>query len=64
MSELDCGQSRGYTLLELVLVLAILAIALAAVAPSLSAFAAGRKAEDAARQFAGPDPLGPQPGDH
>lgn len=43
--------TSGYTLLELVLVLAILAIALAAVAPSLSGFAQGRAAENAARQF-------------
>lgn len=42
---------RAYTLLELVLVLAILGIVLAAAAPSLRSFAAGRKAEDAARQF-------------
>jgi len=42
---------RGYTILELVLVLAILAMALAAVAPSLSGFIAGRKAEEAAARF-------------
>ena len=41
----------GFTLLELVLVLAILATALAAVAPSLTGFTRGRKPEDAARQF-------------
>ncbi len=44
-------QSRAYTLLELVLVLAIIASTLAMVAPSLSGFARGRRAEDAARQF-------------
>ncbi len=43
--------TSGYTLLELVLVLAILATAIAALAPSLSGFAAGRKAEETARQF-------------
>lgn len=41
----------GYTLLELVLVLAVLAIALAAVAPTLSGFGQGRKAEEAAARF-------------
>lgn len=45
--------TSGYTLLELVLVLAILAIALAAVAPTLSGFASGRQAENTARQFVG-----------
>lgn len=42
---------RGYTLLELVLVLAILATTIAVAAPMLSAFARGRRAEEAARQF-------------
>lgn len=43
--------SSGYTLLELVLVLAVLAVALAAVAPKLSGFGQGRKAEEAAARF-------------
>jgi len=43
--------SRAYTLLELVLVLAIIASTLAMVAPALSGFARGRRAEEAARQF-------------
>ena len=43
--------TSGYTLLELVLVLAIIAITVAAVAPSLSGFATGRKTEEAAAQF-------------
>ena len=41
----------AYTLLELVLVLAIIASTLAMVAPSLSGFARGRRAEEAARKF-------------
>src|SRR5512133_2687940 len=45
------AQPRAYTLLELVLVLAILATTIAAAAPMLSAFARGRRAEEAARQF-------------
>jgi prepilin-type N-terminal cleavage/methylation domain-containing protein len=45
------GQLRAYTLLELVLVLAILAITVAAAAPVLSNFARGRRVEEAARQF-------------
>jgi general secretion pathway protein H len=45
------GDRRGYTILELVLVLAILAIAMVGVAPSLSTFAAGRKAEESAARF-------------
>jgi type II secretion system protein H len=43
--------TSGFTLLELVLVLTILAVVLAAVAPTLSGFAAGRKPQDAAAQF-------------
>ena len=43
--------SSGYTLLELVLVLAIIATALASVAPSLSGFVKGRKTDEAAMQF-------------
>lgn len=43
--------TSGFTLIELVLVLAIMAVALATVAPSLSGFAAGRKPEEAAAQF-------------
>ena len=43
--------SRAYTLLELVLVLAIIASTLAMAAPALSGFARGRRAEEAARQF-------------
>lgn len=43
--------SSGYTLLELVLVLAVLAVALAAVAPTLSGFGQGRKAEETAARF-------------
>jgi prepilin-type N-terminal cleavage/methylation domain-containing protein len=43
--------TSGYTLLELVLVLAILATALAMVAPSLSGFIRGRKTEESAAQF-------------
>jgi Tfp pilus assembly protein FimT len=50
MSGQSCT-SRAYTLLELVLVLAIIAATLAMVAPSLSGFARGRRAEEAARQF-------------
>lgn len=43
--------SSGYTLLELVLVLALIATALAAVAPSLSGFVKGRKTDESAMQF-------------
>jgi prepilin-type N-terminal cleavage/methylation domain-containing protein len=43
--------TSGFTLLELVLVLAILAIALLVAAPSLSGFARGRVVDDAAAQF-------------
>lgn len=42
---------RGYTLLELVLVLAILGVALAAVAPSLRGFGTGRLTSEAAIRF-------------
>lgn len=45
------AQSRAFTLLELVLVLAIIASALAMVAASLSGFARGQRADNAARQF-------------
>ena len=45
------NQFRGYTLLELVLVLAIIAVTVAAAAPVLSNFARGRRVEEAARQF-------------
>lgn len=45
------AQLRGYTLLELVLVLAIIATTIAAAAPVLSKFARGQRAEEAARQF-------------
>ncbi len=44
-------QYRAYTLLELVLVLAIIAVTVAAAAPVLSNFARGRRVEEAARQF-------------
>lgn len=43
--------TSGFTLLELVLVLAVLAATFAAVAPMLSGFTRGRKVEDTARQF-------------
>ena len=43
--------TSGYTLLELVMVLAIIATALAMLAPSLSGFATNRKTEEVARQF-------------
>ncbi|MGN6368717.1 MAG: pilus assembly FimT family protein [Phycisphaerae bacterium] len=43
--------SRGFTLLELVLVLAIMAIAMAVVAPSLSAYAKGRDTVNTAGLF-------------
>jgi type II secretion system protein H len=43
--------TSGFTLLELVLVLVVLAAMFAAVAPTLSGFARGRKVEDTARQF-------------
>ena len=42
---------RAYTILELVLVLAIMAVVLMAVAPSLSGFAAGRRTEETAARF-------------
>lgn len=45
------GKVSGYTLLELVLVLAILGVVLAAAAPSLGGFGAGRKADEAAARF-------------
>jgi type II secretion system protein H len=41
----------GYTILELVLVLAILAIVAVSVAPFLGSFATGRKAEESAARF-------------
>jgi general secretion pathway protein H len=44
-------RSSGYTLLELVLVLVVLAIVSAMAAPSLRGFGAGRKADEAASQF-------------
>jgi type II secretion system protein H len=43
--------TSGFTLLELVLVLAIIATALLAVAPSLSGVVHGRKPEEVARRF-------------
>ncbi len=43
--------SSGYTLLELVLVLAIIATALASVAPSFTGFLKGRKTDEAAMRF-------------
>jgi len=43
--------SRGFTLLELVLVMVIVCAALAAAAPSLRGFWAGRRTDDAARQL-------------
>ena len=42
--------SRGFTLLELVLVMLVLSVVLAMVAPSLSGFGAGREAEFAGAQ--------------
>jgi general secretion pathway protein H len=45
------GSASGFTLLELVLVLAIIAVILAVVAPTFSGFAAGRKPQDAAARF-------------
>ena len=55
-------QPRAYTLLELVLVLAIIAATLAMVAPSLSGFARGRRPEEAARKFVSLTRLGAQSG--
>ena len=43
--------ASGFTLLELVLVLAVIAVAIAIVAPSLSGFARGRAASNVAGQF-------------
>jgi prepilin-type N-terminal cleavage/methylation domain-containing protein len=43
--------SRGFTLLELVLVMLVLSVVLAMVAPSLSGFGAGREAEFAGAQL-------------
>lgn len=48
---LRTAQFRAFTLLELVLVLAIIASALAMVAATLSGFARGQRADNAARQF-------------
>lgn len=45
------AQFRAFTLLELVLVLAIIASALAMVAATVSGFARGQRADNAARQF-------------
>jgi type II secretion system protein H len=45
------GAGRGFTLLELVLVLAIMAVVLGAVAPMLGGFVNGRKADNTAARF-------------
>ena len=46
-----CIRRRGFTLLELILVMLIMTVVLAMVAPSLSGFGAGREAEYAGAQL-------------
>lgn len=45
------GKSRGFTLLELLLVMAMLVLVMALVAPSLGGFSTGRKTSDLATRF-------------
>lgn len=45
------GQSRGFTLLELILVMMVMCVALAMVAPSLREFRDSAHSDDAARQL-------------
>jgi prepilin-type N-terminal cleavage/methylation domain-containing protein len=53
MTLSDPGKARGFTLLELILVMGILTFVAAAVAPRLGAFSVGRKTKDAAAQLLG-----------
>jgi prepilin-type N-terminal cleavage/methylation domain-containing protein len=53
MIKRSANTIRGFTLIELIMVMVILAIAVGAVAPTLRTFTEGRKTKDAASQIVG-----------